>query len=186
MKEEAKQAVYLNVTEELAAEDKNLPSQSIDDERSENDKENQGQNLIKGSSCVRSCTASSAKRIMIYKRDWCGLLCQVVIPITLVLFGLWLQAGPTKLKQSPARPLSTGFYPYKQRILMNSNPVNMTGDGFDISGAEFAAALPNATTAFDVKLLDESMNYTEFYNAVYEYRNELPLFPYRYGSYQIY
>ena len=30
------------------------------------------------------------------------------------------------------------------------------------------------------------MNYTEFYNAVYEYRNEGPLFPYRYGSYQIY
>lgn len=30
------------------------------------------------------------------------------------------------------------------------------------------------------------MNYTEFYNAVYEYRNTMPLFPYRYGSYQIY
>jgi len=93
-------ADYQDVTEELAGE------------RFENDKD-QGQNLIKGSSCVRSCTASSAKRIIIYKRDWCGLLCQVVIPITLVLFGLWLQAGPTKLKQSPARPLSTGFYPYK-------------------------------------------------------------------------
>lgn len=62
----------------------------------------------------------------------------------------------------------------------------MVGDGFDVTGAEFAAALPNATTAFDVKLIDESMNYTEFYDAVFEYRNELPLFPYRYGSYQIY
>ena len=69
---------------------------------------------------------------------------------------------------------------------MNSAPFNMTGDGFDVGGAEFAAALPNATTAFDVKLIDETMNYTEFYNAVYEYRNELPLFPYRYGSFQIY
>ena len=33
------------------------------------------ENLIRGSSCVRSCTASTAKRIVIYKRDWCGLLC---------------------------------------------------------------------------------------------------------------
>ena len=33
------------------------------------------ENLIRGSSCVRSCTASTAKRLTIYKRDWCGLLC---------------------------------------------------------------------------------------------------------------
>ena len=123
--------------------------------------------------------------MIIYKRDWCGLLCQIVIPITLVLFGLWLQAGPTKLKQSPPRPLSTGFYPYKQRILMNRNPVNMTNDGFDVTGEELFAALPNSTEAFEVKYVD-GLNYTEFYDAVYEARNDAPLFPYRYGSYQIY
>lgn len=54
-------------------------------------------NLIRGSSCARSCTASSAKRFIIYKRDWCGLLCQIVIPLILVLFGLWLSTGPSKL-----------------------------------------------------------------------------------------
>ena len=54
-------------------------------------------NLIRGSSCARSCTASSAKRFIIYKRDWCGLLCQIVIPLILVLFGLWLSSGPSKL-----------------------------------------------------------------------------------------
>jgi len=59
----------------------------------------EGENLIRGSSCVRSCTASSAKRYIIYKRDWCGLLCQVVIPLILVLFGLWLTSGPSKLVQ---------------------------------------------------------------------------------------
>ena len=73
--------------------------------------EDNGENLIRGSSCVRSCTASSAKRYIIYKRDWCGLLCQIVIPITLVLFGLWLTSGPSKLTQSPPRHLSTGWYP---------------------------------------------------------------------------
>lgn len=55
------------------------------------------ENLIRGSSCVRSCTASTAKRLIIYKRDWCGLLCQIVIPLILVLFGLWLTSGPSKL-----------------------------------------------------------------------------------------
>lgn len=59
--------------------------------------EDDGVNLIRGSSTIRSCTASAAKRIIIYKRDWCGLLCQVIIPIVLVLFGLWLQAKPSKL-----------------------------------------------------------------------------------------
>ena len=33
------------------------------------------ENLIRGSSCARSCTASTAKRLVLYKRDWCGLLC---------------------------------------------------------------------------------------------------------------
>ena len=71
------------------------------------------ENLIRGSTCARSCTANTAKRSIIYKRDWCGLLCQIVIPITLVLFGLWLTSGPSKLKQSPPRQLSTGWYPSK-------------------------------------------------------------------------
>ena len=69
--------------------------------------------LIRGSSCTRSCTASAAKRFIIYKRDWCGLICQVIIPSILVLFGLWVTSGPLKLQQSPPKPLSTGFYPYK-------------------------------------------------------------------------
>ena len=51
-------------------------------------------------------------------------------------------------------------------------------------GSELAAMLPNATEAFDVTYR-EDLNYTEFYNAVYEARNDLPLYPYRYGSYQI-
>ncbi len=61
----------------------------------------------------------------------------------------------------------------------------MTGDGFDVTGEELFAALPNSTDAFAVTYVDD-LNYTEFYNAVYEARNVLPLFPYRYGSYQIY
>ena len=141
-----------------------------------------GDNLIRGSSCVRSCTASTAKRIIIYKRDWCGLLCQIVIPLTLVLFGLWLTSGPSKLVQSPPRELSTGWYPYKQRILINEQPYIMAGDGGDVMGSELAAMLPNATEAFDVNFMP-NISYVDFYNSVFEARNALPLWPYRYGSY---
>ena len=147
--------------------------------------EDGAENLIRGSSCVRSCTASTAKRLIIYKRDWCGLLCQIVIPLILVLFGLWLTSGPSKLTQSPPRHMSTGWWPQKQRILMNSMPVNMTNNGGDVSGAELFAMLPNSTDAFEVTWTDAA-NYTDFYNKVYEARNDVPYFPYRYGSYNIY
>ena len=75
-----------------------LSDNSNEYSRDDFDAEDDGKNLIRGSSCVRSCTASSGKRMIIYKRDWCGLLCQVVIPLVLVFFGLWLQSGPTKLQ----------------------------------------------------------------------------------------
>ena len=45
--------------------------------------------------------------------------------------------------------------------------------------------LPNSTDAFEVQYI-EAANYIDFYNQVYEARNDLPLYPYRYGSYQIY
>ena len=145
------------------------------------------QNLIRGSSCTRSCTASSAKRFTIYKRDWCGLLCQVVIPLVLVLFGLWLSSGPTKLSQSPPRHMSTGWYPSKQRILLNDKPYNMTGDGGDIKGSDLIDLLPNATEDFwDVTLVKENLTYNDFFYKVYDFRNEGDVYPYRYGSYQIY
>jgi len=65
---------------------------------------------------------------------------------------------------------------------MNEKPVNMTNDGNDVMGSELFAMLPNSTEAFEVKYVDD-LNYTEFYNQVYEARNDLPLYPYRYGSY---
>lgn len=69
-------------------------------------------------------------------------------------------------------------------MLMNMNPVDMVGDGGDLTGEEIFANWPNATQ-FEVQYTDD-LNYTEFYDAVYEARNDLPMYPYRYGSYQIY
>ena len=141
--------------------------------------------LIRGSSTMRSCTASASKRAIIYKRDWCGLLCQIVIPLVLVLFGLWMTSGPSKLTQSAPRPLSTGFYPYKQRILMNESPVNQTEEGTHMMSSELVALLPNSTEAFEVTYVG-NITYEEFYNAVYEHRLDGDPYPYRYGSYQVF
>ena len=68
---------------------------------------------------------------------------------------------------------------------MNQNPVNMTGDGYDVLGSELYANLPNSTEAFEVRYI-EAADYTDFYDQVFEARNDLPLYPYRYGSYEIY
>jgi hypothetical protein len=53
---------------------------------------------------------------------------------------------------------------------MSTNPVSMTGDGNDVTGAELYAMLPNATSAFEVTYVD-IQNYTDFYDAVYAFRN---------------
>ena len=64
----------------------------------------------------------------------------------------------------------------------------MTGDGtdgIDIMGSTIASKFPNATEAFEFTYKDD-LNYNDFYEAVFEARNDGPPYPYRYGSYQIY
>ena len=74
-------------------------------------------------SIMDNVTAVLTKRAHIYKRDRTGLVCEVVIPIILVLIGLSL----TKidfLKASDAKPLVPSAFPLKQRILMNENLIS--------------------------------------------------------------
>ena len=49
---------------------------------------------------------------------------------------------------------------------------------------ELAAMFPNATD-FSFSYAD-GLNYTEFYDAVIEAKNDLPVYPYSYGSFQVY
>ena len=71
---------------------------------------------------------------------------------------------------------------------MNSKPVISNED--DITSEELAARLPNATKAFEVEYIDSEYDhangYQDFYNAVFDAQFKEPLYPYRYGSYQIY
>ena len=67
---------------------------------------------------------------------------------------------------------------------MNSKPV--ISDADDITSEELFARLPNATQAFEVEYYDDFSDFNEFYDKVFDQQYKAPIYPYRYGSYQIY
>ncbi len=81
-----------------------------------------------GSGCSQ-LGALIKKRLLIYSRDKCGLICEILIPITLVIIGLsLLQVG--WLTDSAAYDLNTSAYPGPQRVLFNENNVAPTKSQF--------------------------------------------------------
>ena len=48
------------------------------------------QNLVGNGSLCESIKALIVKRFNIYKRDKCGLVCEIIVPVILVLMGLGL------------------------------------------------------------------------------------------------
>ena len=48
------------------------------------------------------------------------------------------------------------------------------------------ANMPNSTNAFEANYYDDFESYLDFYNEVYDHRNDAPLYPYRYGAFQVY
>ena len=84
----------------------------MEDQQEEEDFEN------RRSFCL-SLKAMLVKRFHIYKRDKCGLLCELIIPIILVIGGLlFLQVGWTT--DHPTFALDTSAYPSKQTLMVNS------------------------------------------------------------------
>ena len=61
------------------------------DEESMNEEESKGlssENLVGNGSLGQSIQALITKRFNIYKRDKCGLVCEVLVPVILVVIGL--------------------------------------------------------------------------------------------------
>jgi len=70
------------------------------------------------SSCWKQTTALMTKRFHIYKRDKCGLMCELIIPLFLVILGLaFCEVG--WLTSSAAFTLETSAFPSPQRMLFN-------------------------------------------------------------------
>jgi ATP-binding cassette subfamily A (ABC1) protein 3 len=131
------------------------------------------------------------KRFNIYKRNYKGLIVEILIPVLLVLIGF----GFSKVQfffSSPERVLKPDAFPLKQRIQVNNNLVKTTGN--DFTPKQIIESLPMFTDAFDVTYRNYA-NYSStneraileaFDNDVFNARLEEPYEPFRYGSYFIY
>lgn len=134
------------------------------------------------------------KRFNMYKRNYKGLIVEILIPVFLVLIGF----GFSKVQfffASPERPLTPAQYPLKQRISVNQNLVR--GTATDFTPRSIIESLPMYSEAFDVTFRDYSRFNTNngtnerpileaFDNDVFQARLEEPYEPFRYGSYFIY
>ena len=47
-----------------------------------------GENLVRGSGMCTTLGANTTKRFIMYRRDWCGIICEVIVPILMVVIGL--------------------------------------------------------------------------------------------------
>ena len=67
-------------------------------------------------------------------------------------------------------------------------PADASEENGDITGETFAANLPNYTSPLQPWVVDfvEEDSYLDFFNAFYDSRNNEPLYPYRYGSFQVF
>ena len=80
------------------------------------------ENLVGKGTLCGSIGALLAKRFNIYKRDKCGLVCELLVPVILVIMGLSL-LQIAWLKNSPAFSLGTDAFPSKQRMLFNNENI---------------------------------------------------------------
>ena len=74
------------------------------------EKDPKSQNLIGNGSFGNSLKALLKKRWTVKRRDPCGIVCEIAVPILLVLFGSLLLMIPS-YKDSPSYLLDTTAYP---------------------------------------------------------------------------
>ena len=85
--------------------------------------ETSSENLVGNGTFGSSVKALLTKRFNIYKRDKCGLVCEIIIPIILALIGLSLLKIPI-VTDSPAFTLDTSAFPGPQRVLFNQDLIS--------------------------------------------------------------
>lgn len=115
-----------------------------------------------GSDLKTNIEAMLTKRFLIYKRDKCGLCCELIVPVFLVLFGSLL----TKidwLKPSNPRILEPSLYPEPQRLLFNENLVVGQADPNAVNPSKLYDNLPDVDSAFQ-NFTYNNNSYYSFYN----------------------
>jgi len=121
------------------------------------------ENLVGNGKLGDSIGALLMKRFNIYKRDKCGLVCEVLVPVILVFMGLaLLQIG--WLSDSPAYVLDTSAYPGPQRLLFNE--ANVVPSTSEFTPRNLGEQLPGGSAYWSPTYEPTNYNYTQFYGAV--------------------
>lgn len=94
------------------------------------------------------------KRLHQYRRNYKGLVVEILVPVLLVLIGFAFSKVQFFVS-SPNRPLSPDLFPLKQRIVVNQNLVRSSPPN-DISPKQLIESLPMFAEAFDVTYKDYS------------------------------
>jgi hypothetical protein len=59
--------------------------------------EDGGEHLVRGSGMCTTLAANTTKRFIMYRRDWCGIICEVIVPIVMVVIGLQFATSASRL-----------------------------------------------------------------------------------------
>ena len=126
--------------------------------------------------------ANITKRFHLYKRDITGLICEVLVPIILVLLGLLIVLYGGMSRNVDPRTLSPSAYPGPQRLLLNEDLISSRPG--NVSPKDLFDSL-NTGEDFTVQYTEES-GFLDYYKEVYEQQFEGEMLPYRFGTYGIY
>ena len=140
------------------------------------------ENLVNQGSIMETISALFAKRAHIYKRDKSGLVCEIVVPIVLVILGL-AETKLTILSNSPVMALVPSAFPLKQRILLNENLI--ASDPGAVTTHDLYANLPNVDSSFEATYSTVT-DWEQYAQEVFDQQFIGKERPNRYGSYLMY
>lgn len=180
-KNERESLTALNQDNEISAADDNQELPDADrmtlNPVSSPDMNADHQDLIKDSTFGVNMNALFTKRLILYKRNWKGLCCEIFVPLILVIFGLSTSLI-TFFKNSPNATIQPDVLPLKQNILMNT----LSASGGESTQSLFDN-LPDQTDSFEWTQTTTTTN-DDFYNEIFNTR--LSNDPVSYGSYLVY
>lgn len=76
-----------------------------------NKPESETENLVGDGTLIGNIGALITKRFHLYKRDIIGLICEIIVPVILVIIGLIITLGMDYIKISDPRILDPSNYP---------------------------------------------------------------------------
>ena len=124
------------------------------------EKDPKSENLIGNGSFGNSLKALLKKRWTVKIRDPCGIVCEIAVPILLVLFGSLLLLIPV-YKDSPSYLLDATAYPSPHKIFIFPTIDAETNVNSEINLDDLVANLPDRKS-FTVEYSDYE-TYREFY-----------------------